>query len=98
KTVRTIRKGGGLLGRTEDFVDSRGGDTGAIPLYTWDRNGSFEAYLADDGERVLRQQVDREGTGVGGAWNNGEPVTAVGDRRWTNYRATVDVRFERDTA
>jgi len=98
KTVRTIRKGGGLLGRTEDFVDSRGGDTGAIPLYTWDRNGSFEAYLADDGERVLRQQVDREGTGVGGAWNNGEPITAVGDRRWTNYRATVDVRFERDTA
>ncbi|MEU4365125.1 Ig-like domain-containing protein [Promicromonospora sp. NPDC023987] len=95
KKVRTIRKGGGLLGRTEDFVDSRGGDTGAIPLYTWDRNGSFEAYLADDGERVLRQQVDREGTGVGGAWNNGEPITAVGDRRWSNYRATVDVRFER---
>ncbi|WP_253871130.1 Ig-like domain-containing protein [Promicromonospora umidemergens] len=95
KKVRTIRKGGGLLGRTEDFVDSRGGDTGAIPLYTWDRNGSFEAYLADDGERVLRQQVDRAGTGVGGAWNNGEPITAVGDRRWSNYRATVDVRFER---
>jgi hypothetical protein len=97
KRVRTIRKGGGLTGRTEDFTGSRGGDTGAIPLYTWDRNGSFEAYLADDGERVLRQQVDREGTGVGGAWNNGEPITAVGDRRWSNYRATVDVRFERGT-
>lgn len=97
KRVPIVRKGGGLTGRTEDFTDSRGGDTGAIPLYTWDRNGSFEAYRADDGERVLRQQVDREGTGVGGAWNNGEPITAVGDRRWSNYRATVDVRFERDT-
>ncbi|WP_166844448.1 Ig-like domain-containing protein [Isoptericola sp. BMS4] len=97
RTVPVVGPGGTLRGR-EDFVESRGGDTGAIPLYTWDRNGSFEAYLADDGERVLRQQVDREGTGVGGAWNGGDPITAVGDRRWTNYRATVDVRFERGPA
>lgn len=95
RTVPVVADGGGLTGAREDFVESRGGETGAIPLYTWDRNGSFEAYRADDGEWVLRQQVDREGTGVGGAWNNGDPVTAVGDRRWSNYRATVDVRFER---
>lgn len=95
KRVRVIHKNGKLIGKTESFVESRGGETGAIPLYTWDRNGSFEAYRADDDEWVLRQQVDREGTGVGGAWNNGDPITAVGDRRWSNYRATVDVRFER---
>ncbi|WP_402464004.1 carbohydrate-binding protein [Isoptericola aurantiacus] len=98
KTVPVIGADGEPTGATEDFTESRGGDTGAIPLYTWDRNGTFEAYLADDGERVLRQQVDREGTGVGGAWNGGDPITAVGDRRWTNYRATVDVRFEREAA
>ncbi|WP_278235978.1 Ig-like domain-containing protein [Isoptericola sp. AK164] len=98
KTVPVVGVEGTLTDETEDFTASRGGDTGAIPLYTWDRNGSFEAFLADDGERVLRQQVDREGTGVGGAWNGGDPITAVGDRRWTNYRATVDVRFERAAA
>ncbi|PRZ08687.1 chitodextrinase [Isoptericola sp. CG 20/1183] len=98
RTVPVIGADGDPTGATEDFTASRGGDTGAIPLFTWDRNGSFEAYLADDGERVLRQQVDRAGTGVGGAWNGGDPITAVGDRRWTNYRATVDVRFERAAA
>ncbi|GAA1869949.1 Ig-like domain-containing protein [Myceligenerans crystallogenes] len=98
RTVPVIGADGRPTRETEDFLASRGGATGAIPLYTWDRNGSFEAYRAADGEWVLRQQVDREGTGVGGAWNNGEPVTAVGDRRWSNYRATVDVRFERGPA
>ncbi|MFD2024001.1 Ig-like domain-containing protein [Promicromonospora aerolata] len=98
RTVPVVADGGGLTGAREDFVESRGGETGAIPLYTWDRNGSFESYRADDGQWVLRQQVDRAGTGVGGAWNNGEPITAVGDRRWSNYRATVDVRFERGPA
>lgn len=91
--VPVIADGGGLSGATEDFIASRGGDSGAIPLYTWDRNGAFEAVLTDDGERVLRQQVDRTATGVGGAWNGGDPITAVGERRWTNYDAGVDVRF-----
>ncbi|TPX02170.1 hypothetical protein FJ656_23785, partial [Schumannella luteola] len=68
------------------------------PLYNWDRNGSFEAYLTDDDGYVLRQQVDRDATGVGGAWNGGDPITGIGDRRWTNYRASVDVRFETGVA
>lgn len=98
RTVPVIGPDGEPTGETEDFVASRGGPTGAIPLYTWDRNGAFEAYRTDDRQWVLRQQVDREGTGVGGAWNHGDPITAVGDRRWSNYRATVDVRFERGPA
>ncbi|BDZ42010.1 hypothetical protein GCM10025865_13090 [Paraoerskovia sediminicola] len=93
RTVPVIGDGGGLTDETEGFVDSRGGPTGTIPLYTWDRNGGFEAVETDDSGWVLRQQVDRETTGIGGAWNGGDPVTAVGDRRWTNYEAGVDVRF-----
>ncbi|RLK52764.1 carbohydrate-binding protein [Microbacterium telephonicum] len=92
RTVPVVAEGGGYTGETEDFVASRGGETGAIPLYTWDRNGTFEAYRDGD-EWVLRQQLDRAETGVGGAWNGGDPITAVGDRRWTNYRATVDVEL-----
>lgn len=98
KTVPVIGEGGVLTGETEPFVESRGGATGAIPLYTWDRNGSFEAFATPDDGYVLRQQVDRTATGVGGAWNNADPVTGIGDLRWTNYKASVDVRFERAPA
>ncbi|UFU06350.1 bacterial Ig-like domain-containing protein [Ruania halotolerans] len=96
RTIPQLTAEGQVSTQTDAFVEARGGETGAIPLFTWDRNGAFEAYL-DGEEWVLRQQVDTEATGVGGAWNGGDPITAIGDRRWTNYRATVDVRFERET-
>ncbi len=80
------------------FIESRGGDTGADPLYTWDRNGAFEAVRTSDDGYVLRQQVDRAATGVGRAWNSADPITGVGDLRWTDYQAGVDVRFERAPA
>ncbi|WP_246608108.1 sugar-binding protein [Paractinoplanes toevensis] len=98
KTVPVIGADGSVTNRRKDFTASRGGDTGADPLYTWDRNGAFEAVRVNDREYVLRQQVDREATGVGRAWNDGEPITGVGDLRWTDYQARVDVRFERGPA
>jgi hypothetical protein len=98
RTVAVFDENGEPTAETEPFIASRGGDTGATPLYTWDRNGAFEAYKTADSGYVLRQQIDRGTTGVGGAWNNGDPITAVGDRRWTNYTASVDVRFERGAA
>ena len=74
------------------YLDARGGDDGAVPRYTNDLNGAFE--IVPDVERghALRQQIDR--AHVGAAWNDGDPRTAIGDMRWTNYRASVDVRFE----
>ncbi|WP_051807633.1 hypothetical protein [Actinoplanes subtropicus] len=98
KTVPVIGPGGAVTNRRTSFAGSRGGDTGADPLYTWDRNGAFEAVRADDGNYVLRQQIDRTATGVGRAWNNADPITGVGDLRWTDYQARVDVRFDRAPA
>ncbi len=98
KTVPVIGPGGVVTGRRAGFVDSRGGDTGADPLYTWDRNGAFEAVATADSGYVLRQQIDRAATGVGRAWNDADPITGVGDLRWTDYRASVDVSFERAAA
>jgi hypothetical protein len=98
KTVPVIGPGGVVTGRRAGFIASRGGETGADPLYTWDRNGAFESVRADDGNHVLRQQIDRAATGVGSAWNNADPITGVGDLRWTNYEAGVDVRFDREPA
>jgi hypothetical protein len=97
KTVPIIGKNGQMTG-TQSYIQSRGGSKGAIPRYTHDRNGAFEAYLPDGSTNyVLRQQVDRAIMGLGGTWNGGDPVTAIGDYRWTNYKASVDVSFENNS-
>lgn len=94
KTVPVIWTGGQITG-TQSYIDSRGGSKSVIPRYTSDRNGAFEAYLPDgSGNYVLRQQVDQSIMGLGGTWNNGNPLTAIGDNRWMNYKASVDVSFE----
>lgn len=93
-TVPVIGADGQIAG-TQDYILSRGGSKSVIPRYTHDRNGAFEAYLVEGtGNYVLRQQLDREIMGLGGTWNGGDPVTAIGDFRWTNYKASVDVSFE----
>lgn len=96
QTVPVIGADGKITG-VQSYIESRGGVKGAIPRYTHDRNGAFEAYLDETGNYVLRQQLDRSIMGLGGTWNNGDPVTAVGDYRWTNYKASIDVSFENDS-
>lgn len=96
KTVRVLDGKGGFTGETEDYIASRGGDTGAMARYTHTLNGAFEAYKTESGNYVLRQQLDKPSMGVGGAWNTGDPVTLIGDFRWTNYAAAVDVLFEHE--
>lgn len=93
-TVPVLDGQGGLTGETEDYISARGGDTGAMARYTHTLNGAFEVYKDSTGNYVLRQQTDKETTGVGAAWNKGDPVTLIGDFRWTNYTASVDVMFE----
>jgi hypothetical protein len=97
KTVPVIGTGGVITG-TENYIGSRGGTKSVIPRYTSDRNGAFEAYLPDGSTNyVLRQQLDQEIMGLGGAWNGGDPVTRIGDNRWLNYTAAVDVSFENNS-
>ena len=97
KTVPLIGPGGQVAG-SESYVTSRGGPQNVIPRYACDRNGAFEAYLpAGSTDYVLRQQVDQAAMGLGGTWNNGNPITGIGDNRWLNYRASVDVSFENNS-
>lgn len=94
KTVPVIGAGGEVTG-SEGYIASRGGSQSVIPRYTSDRNGAFEAYLPSGSDNyVLRQQVDQAAMGLGGTWNNGNPITSIGDFRWLNYKASVDVSFE----
>ncbi len=94
KTVPVLDENGEITEETEDYIASRGGDTGAIARYTHTTNGAFEVYKTTEGKYVLRQQVDKTVTGVGSAWNTGDPMTTIGDFRWTNYSASVDALFE----
>lgn len=95
KTVPVLDGKGGFTGEKEDYIASRGGEKGAMARYTHTLNGAFEVYKSGSGNHVLRQQLDKKSTGVGSAWNSGDPVTLVGDYRWTNYTAAIDVLFER---
>jgi hypothetical protein len=97
KTVPVIGAGGQIAG-TDSYVTSRGGAQSVIPRYTCDRNGGFEAYLPSGTTNyVLRQQVDQSAAGLGGTWNSGNPITGIGDNRWLNYKASVDVSFENNS-
>ena len=97
QTVPTFGPGGAIAG-SQDLLASRGGPQGAIPRYTCDRNGGFEVYLPSGSTNyVLRQQVDQATMGLGGTWNSGNPITGVGDNRWLDYKASVDVSFENNS-
>ncbi|MES1173186.1 MAG: hypothetical protein ABUL62_02565 [Myxococcales bacterium] len=97
KTVAVI-DGAGKISGSESYVTSRGGSQSVMPRYLCDRNGAFEAYLPSGTTNyVLRQQVDQPSMGLGGTWNDGNPITAVGDNRWLNYKASVDVSFENES-
>ncbi len=95
KTVPVLDGKGGFTGETENYIASCGGDKGAMAHYTHTMNGAFEVYKSGTGNHVLRQQSDATSVGVGDAWNKGDPVTLIGDFRWTNYTASVDVLSER---
>ncbi|HKO47322.1 MAG TPA: hypothetical protein VJV79_06345 [Polyangiaceae bacterium] len=94
KTVAVVGAGGKVMS-SESYVTARGGSQSVMPRFLCDRNGAFEAYLPSGSSNyVLRQQVDQPSMGLGGTWNEGAPITAVGDNRWLNYKASVDVSFE----
>ncbi|WP_342478582.1 S-layer homology domain-containing protein [Paenibacillus sp. FSL H7-0350] len=97
RSVPVIGEGGQITG-VQSYASSRGGPYSVMPRYTQDLNGAFEGYLVDGTDNyVLRQQLDQTTTGVGGAWNGGDPVTAIGDYRWTNYKASADVSFDQNS-
>ena len=62
----------------QDYIVSRGNE----PRYMLDTHG---AWIVEDGQ--LKQEND---SGVN-QWNGGDPATIVGDWRWMDYSASLDV-------
>lgn len=69
---------------------------GFYPLLFHNRQGALEVVNSPNVGWALRQAINA-GTrgGTGNAWHGGDPVASVGDYRWMNYRASVDVAFHR---
>ena len=72
-------------GKTEkqDYLTSRGNE----PRYMIDTHG---AWVVEDGQlaQISDAQLNQ--------WNGGEPMTIVGDFRWMNYIAAVDITMPAD--
>ncbi|MFI0088267.1 GH59 galactosidase [Streptomyces bobili] len=73
------------VGRTfQPYLASRGNQ----PRYLVDQTGAWEV----GGDGVLYQYMDQSMKDTA-AWNRNTPNTTVGDFRWENYKASVDVSF-----
>lgn len=94
KTVPVLDGKGGFTDEKLNYIDARGGDTGAMARYIHNIQGRFETYKTEDGNYVLRQQYDKKSQGLTTSWNSGDANAAIGDFRWMNYTAEVDVLFE----
>lgn len=72
----------------QPYLTSRGNQ----PRYLVDQTGAWEVGKDASGDNVLYQYLDQSMKDTG-AWNRNTPNTTVGDFRWENYRASVDVSF-----
>ncbi len=83
----------------DSFVEERGG----TPLFTTDLEGAFEVRKSEDSGYVLTQVINGDNRpynwnpwGSGSDENNqttAAPWTVLGDHRWANYTAGIDVKF-----
>jgi chitodextrinase len=88
---RTVLDTGGTLLYADDFAYPAGSPRGDEPRYMVDQTGAWQ--VVDDRLYQLMDQSMKDTA----AWNRNSPNTLVGDFRWHNYRASVDVSFP-DTA
>jgi hypothetical protein len=83
-----VGTGNGAHKTSQPYLTSRGNQ----PRYMVDQTGAWEVGKDAAGDNVLYQYMDQSMKDTA-AWNRNTPNTTVGDFRWENYRATVDVSF-----
>lgn len=84
----------------DSFVEERGG----TPYFTTDLEGAFEVEKASDTGYVLTQKINNDNRPYNwNPWGNGSdessqttgtPWTVLGDHRWANYTAGIDVKLD----
>ncbi|PFG67346.1 glycosyl hydrolase family 59 [Propionibacteriaceae bacterium ES.041] len=80
--------GGGATRSIQTYLGSRGNQ----PRYLVDQTGAWEVGTDRGGNHLLYQYLDQSMKNTR-AWNPAQPNSLVGDHRWQNYTASVDVSF-----
>jgi Glycosyl hydrolase family 59 len=83
-----VGTGNGASKVTQPYLTARGNQ----PRYLVDQTGAWEVGQDGEGDNVLFQYLDQSMKDTA-AWNRNTPNTTVGDFRWENYKASVDVSF-----
>ena len=75
---------------TDEFLSERGN----APLYTTDYGGAFEVDEVD-GNKVLMQMINADNKPTDWRFRGTpNPITSLGDDRWSNYSAEIDFKFD----
>ncbi len=69
---------------------------GKTPRYTSDVNGAFEIVKLANGNRVMRQQINKDHMPSGWSGAPMDPVTSLGDDTWKDYIVSADVMLDSD--
>lgn len=87
-----------------DYEDSFVGERGGTPLFTTDLEGAFEVRKSEDTGYVLTQVINGDNRPYNwNPWGSGSdessqttgiPWTVLGDHRWANYTAGIDVKLD----
>ncbi|MCM1062564.1 MAG: glycosyl hydrolase family 59 [Eubacterium sp.] len=81
---------------TDDFeyADEFLSERGNAPLYTTDYGGAFEVAEVD-GNKVLMQMINADNKPTDWRFRGTpNPITSLGDDRWSNYSAEIDFKFD----
>lgn len=79
---------------SEDFLSARGN----APLYTTDYGGAFEVAEVD-GRKVLVQMINADNKPTDWRYRGTpNPITSLGDDRWSDYSAAIGFKFDGDAA
>ncbi len=78
---------------SDDFLKQRG----YAPLYTTDYGGAFEVAEVD-GNKVLMQKINAQNKPTDWRFRGTpNPITSLGDDRWSDYKATIDFKLADDS-
>lgn len=81
-----------------EYPDSFLSERGNAPLYTADYGGAFEVANVD-GNKVLMQMINAGNKPTDWRFRGTpNPITSLGDDRWSNYSAQIDFKFDGDAS
>lgn len=77
---------------SDEYLERRGN----TPRFTSDVNGAFEVEVQENGNKILRQQINQDLLGSGWGLAPENAMTSFGDDTWKDYMVSADVMLDPD--